>query len=439
MLKLYHEHPEFSEYSSFDTSTGKMNSLTSQEFHAMLTAPLPSLTGEYQQYVSMDGKEIFYGQTPSTHTRFPRRVYFQITRNCNLECPACFIKAHRDGEHVPFEAIKKIANFMAQQGLVEVRLTGGEPTLHPQFLEILHMFQSLGIYVSVATNGVINQHVLKDLAKKGGYWLICSLDGNKATHNSYRGDTYDKIIANLLYLKEHNPSLRIRLTSVLTKQNKNQLWHLGEVCRKIGAESITIIPLRPQVRNQSIRSSMLTAKEFRKVIETMIEVKTCLGVKFTTTIETDYKAQIEKDSIFTKKSSCAAGREGTNLDYNAATKQFQMYGCSYSPASDFTAASEIRQPFLAGTFSIDESEKFLSIWKDENRWILFRDLSLKSSECRECDYLQKHLCTGSCPIQNIDYDSLRLGTNVLEQLRKQMTETGEWYCYQHINDLRPSD
>lgn len=434
MLKLYHEHPEFNEYSSSDTATGKMRSLTAQEFQALLPGSLPPHSGEYLQHYSRNGVEVFYGQTPATHTRFPRRVYFQITRNCNLECPACFIKAHRGGAHVPLKAVRKMARFMARQGLVEVRLTGGEPTLYPHFLDILQIFREAGIYVSIATNGVISQRILDALVRIDGYWLICSLDGNKATHNSYRGDTYDTILSNLLFLKECLPSLRIRLTTVLTKQNMDQMWELGEVCRRIDAESITIIPLRPQVRDQSVKSSMVSAKEFRRVIETMVEVRSRLGVKFTTTIETDYKEQIEKDPVFTKRSSCAAGREGTNLDFDAETGRFLVYGCSYSPASDLLVPPEIRSPFLAGTFAPDEPEQFLSIWKDEERWTLFRDLSIKSAVCSDCLYLKNHCCTGSCPIQNIDYNSLRLETNVLEQLRKQITETGEWYCYQHIND-----
>ncbi len=434
MLKLFHEHPEFNEFSLFDTTTGRMSLLAAEDFNALLPGSLPEENGEYIQHAKWPGMELFFGAKPSTHTRFPRRIYFQITRSCNLECPACFIKAHRAGTHVPVNAVMQMISFLSRHGLAEVRLTGGEPTLHPNFIEILHAFQAAGVYVSVGTNGVINQRTLEALAEARGYWLICSLDGNKTTHNSYRGDTYDTILGNLRFLRERNPLLRIRLTTVLTRQNMDQMWHLGQVCREIGAESITIIPLRPQVRDPAIKSSMVTAREFRKVIETMVEVRAAMGVRFTTTIETDYKEQIERDPVFTKRSSCAAGREGTNLDYDEATKTFQVYGCSYSPASDLAASPEIRKPFLAGTFGLDEPEKFLTIWRDDLRWTLFRDLSLKSAACRECVYLHHNLCTGSCPIQNVDYDSLQLNKDVFEQLKKQVAATAEWYCYHQVTD-----
>ena len=128
----------------------------------------------------------------------------------------------------------------------------------------------------------------------------------------------------------------------------------------------------------------------------------------------------------------AAGREGTNLDYDAKNHEFLVYGCSYAPVSDLKAESTIRKPFLAGTFSPNNIPSFLDIWRDDTAWSLFRDLSLKSNDCQNCEYLMKHQCVGSCPIQNIDYSSLNFDNNMLEQLKDQICHTSEWYCYKKI-------
>ncbi|MFT3890018.1 MAG: radical SAM protein [Anaerolineales bacterium] len=420
----------------FDTQTGALTTVTAQEFQNAVPGGYPSKNGEYLQKIDGAGVTAFVGETPSTHTRFPRRVYFQVTRNCNLRCPACFIKAEKGSGHVPIQSIRKIAKFLGQNGLIEVRVTGGEPTSHPDLFEIIHTFQEQDVYVSVATNGVFEARIRDRLAEEKNIWLICSIDGDRETHNKYRGNTYDAILKNLLFLRNKNPSLRLRITTVLTTDNKNQMFELGELCRSIGAESITIIPLRPQVRDTEAKHWMVTASEFKTVIEDLVEAKKQLGIQFTTTIETDYKELIHKDSIFRKKSSCAAGREGTNLDYDAARDEFLVYGCSYSPASDLQATPEIRKPFLAGTFKRDNPSAFLGIWRDDSRWTLYRDLSLKPEECRQCIYLNKNLCTGSCPIQNIDYTSLHVERDVLDQLREQVTSTGEWYCYKRLEDCR---
>lgn len=431
MLKIFLESPEFNEFSKFDTKTGRLSPISKKDFEKYLP---DNFQIESKPIQRIDGKDatLFLGETPKTHTRFPRRIYFQITRNCNLECPACFIKAQKGGQHVPTSAVMEIATFMGQNGLMEVRLTGGEPTTHPDFFDILHKFQDENIYVSVATNGVLNPKMLDALCKEQNIWVICSVDGNRDTHNRYRPNTFDKIIQNLKYLKNKKPATRLRLTTVLTKENKKQMYELGQICKSVDAESITIIPLRPQVRDQKIKDEMVTAEEFKQVLDQLVEVQEKLGIRFTTTIETEYKTKIYSDPVFTKRSSCAAGREGANLDYDAESNEFLVYGCSYSPASDLLENPVIRKPFLAGTFSPDAIPTFLDIWRDDDAWTIFRDLSLKPSSCQNCEYLQGHQCTGSCPIQNIDYASLDIDKNVLEQLKRQIYRTGEWYCYHNI-------
>lgn len=160
----------------------------------------------------------------------------------------------------------------------------------------------------------------------------------------------------------------------------------------------------------------------------MIELKQKYGINFTTTIETIYKHEIMPDKIFVKKSSCAAGREGTNLDYDYEKKEFFLYGCSYSPACDLNEDERVRKPFLAGSFPFDQLKKLATIWQDDSRWIFFRNLDYKSSECNECNYYRVS-CTGSCPIQNLDLSILDIKEDIAQQLFKQLQKNGEWYCY----------
>ncbi|EKD49228.1 MAG: radical SAM protein [uncultured bacterium] len=435
MLKLYKEHPEFDEFTKFDTKTGKLVSITGEEFKAFLPEDFSTemASEEPIQKIETEDATIFMGETSGTHTKFPRRIYFQITRNCNLECSYCFIKAKKGAPDVPTKSIFEIAEFMGQYGLLEVRLTGGEPTIHPDFFDIVHKFKQEGIYVSVATNGLWGRKMRDELSKEEHLWIICSIDGPKEIHERYRPGTFNKIMENLKTLKNRNPSVRIRLTTVLTRENMNHIYDLGAVCQAVDAESITVIPLRPQVRDPNMVHQMVKGCEFKRVIEDLIRATEDYGIEFTTTMETNYKDKIFKDPIVRKRSSCAAGREATNLDYNAAVEEFQLYACSYSPAADLEALPVIRSPFLAGTFHVGNISKFLDIWRDDIAWQLFRDLSIRSEVCQVCKYLKGHQCTGSCPIQNVDLTKINVSNSVLEQLAKQIRGTSEWYCYQTLD------
>lgn len=434
MIRIYREHPEFGQYTRFDTTVGRLEDITQMEFEAVLSAGQvePTTGGDPIVRVETGEAAVFTGETPATHTRFPRRIYFQITRNCNLTCPYCFLSSGPGKPHVPLAAVKDVAAFTGRCGLTEVRLTGGEPTTHPDFFEIVDAFQANNVYVSVATNGVLSERVLEGLAARENLWLICSIDGDRETHNRYRPGTYDTIVGNLRRLRSRRASLRLRLTTVLTTANMNQVRKLGELTQSLGAESITIIPLRPQTRDLAASAEMVTAGQFRKVIEDMVAVMDETGVRMTTTLATDMEDYIHKDPIVRKRSSCAAGREAANLDYDARTGRFLVYGCSYSPAGDLDAEPEMRRPFLAGEFPADGVSDFLDIWRDERAWAIYRDPAFKWSQCHDCEYFKSHRCVGSCPIQNVDYSALNLDGDVLDQLKHQFVRTGEWYCYAKI-------
>lgn len=432
--KLLQEHPVFDEFTEFSTETGQLTPVTQAVFDQRLSAAPQrhADTGPGIDRHEGDGYSVFTGDLTPSHTRFPRRIYWQITRNCNLHCAYCFMKSEPGLAHVPTEALKTIARYMGLNGLLEARLSGGEPTSHPRFLDIVDTFRQHGIYVSVATNGVMSRRILDGLAERKNLWLIVSLEGGKAVHDSLRPGTFDPIIENLRYFKEKNPAARIRLTTVVSRKNKNDIFEVGRIAKSVGAESMTMIPLRPAVRSPDMLRELLSAREFEGAIKSLVRAGEAFGIAVRTTIETEYADGVQPDPIVRKRAACAAGREATNLDYDARRDLFFLYGCSYCPAPDLSAAPELRKPFVAGEFSPEDPGRFLEIWQDNEAWRIYRDPAFKSSECFACRYYTENRCIGSCPIQNLDYSVLDLSKDMTLQLKTQLSRSGEWYCYKRI-------
>lgn len=102
---------------------------------------------------------------------FPELVDLKITDYCPYGCKYCYQGSTTKGKHAPFETLERIAKELATLGCFEVALGGGEPTLHPQFREILHMFDDYGILVNFTTRNVTSltaeESVLKDPKFKG--------------------------------------------------------------------------------------------------------------------------------------------------------------------------------------------------------------------------------------------------------------------------------
>ncbi len=82
----------------------------------------------------------------------------EVTDRCNLTCPTCYAGSSPNyGRHRTLEEIKKMLDVVVanEKEPDVVQISGGEPTIHPQFFEILDYAKSLPIrHLMVNTNGI---------------------------------------------------------------------------------------------------------------------------------------------------------------------------------------------------------------------------------------------------------------------------------------------
>jgi 7,8-dihydro-6-hydroxymethylpterin dimethyltransferase len=81
----------------------------------------------------------------------------EITSSCNLTCPMCYAASGPGGKHLSLaDAKRQIDRLVEVEGRAEIcQLSGGEPTIHPQFDQIVEYALSREIdYVMINTNGI---------------------------------------------------------------------------------------------------------------------------------------------------------------------------------------------------------------------------------------------------------------------------------------------
>jgi uncharacterized radical SAM superfamily Fe-S cluster-containing enzyme len=97
-------------------------------------------------------------QTRTDHEQHSCLAIIEINQACNLACPVCFADATDiHGSHLPITKIEAMLDaLVASEGEPDlVQLSGGEPTIHPQFFEILDAVKLRPIrHVMINTNGV---------------------------------------------------------------------------------------------------------------------------------------------------------------------------------------------------------------------------------------------------------------------------------------------
>ena len=117
-------------------------------------------------------------------------IYFYLTEGCNLRCRHCWIEPPHQSSKRQYPALDpEIFRHILEQakplGLSTVKLTGGEPLMHPRIGELLGILREERIRFNVETNGVLcTPGLAQDLVRSGMYHISVSLDGADATPTS---------------------------------------------------------------------------------------------------------------------------------------------------------------------------------------------------------------------------------------------------------------
>lgn len=84
----------------------------------------------------------------------PELVDVKITDYCSFGCTFCYQDSTPKGKHASLEQIERVIAVLREAEVFEVAIGGGEPTLHPQFVEILKRFRAAGIVPNFTTRSL---------------------------------------------------------------------------------------------------------------------------------------------------------------------------------------------------------------------------------------------------------------------------------------------
>lgn len=157
----------------------------------------------------------------------------ELTNVCNLNCQHCygaFSKTIKP-EFVSFDWIKNSLDDFNKLHIRKIALTGGEATIHPQFLDISLLLIKNGFDVCIFTNGYNCRLIKKLLEECKEYHLTIkvSLDGLGDTHNQIRGNpnAYSRAIETIETISKYSNVTLYISTSVL-RQNIDEIGALED-------------------------------------------------------------------------------------------------------------------------------------------------------------------------------------------------------------------
>ncbi|NJE85215.1 GTP 3',8-cyclase MoaA [Thermococcus sp. CX2] len=172
--------------------------------------------------------------------RFGRPVTnlrISLTRDCNFRCFFC----HREGQHfnarlelTPAE-IERLVRIASRLGIKKVKLTGGEPTVRDDILEIVRRIKPYVADLSMTTNGSRLKELSKPLAEAG-------LDRVNVSLHSLRPEVYkritgvdmlDTVLEGIDEAVKYLSPVKLNMT-VMKGLNDGEIWDMIEFAAKTG-------------------------------------------------------------------------------------------------------------------------------------------------------------------------------------------------------------
>lgn len=178
----------------------------------------------------------FYEKVHSRKAPFPIDAQVELTYRCNLDCIHCYCKGSRNKEkELTAVEFKKIFDEIYRQGCLWLALTGGEPLIREDFLEIYTYAKEKGFIISVLTNGqLFSKEIIKFLEKAPPYSIEVTLNG--MTKNTYESisqvdGSFFRAIENIKDLARSKLPLIIKTN--LLKQNKEEVVRIKKWAENI--------------------------------------------------------------------------------------------------------------------------------------------------------------------------------------------------------------
>jgi len=176
----------------------------------------------------------------------PVTLELHLTNKCNIKCNYCMYKDKRDKQTLSLEDAKTIIHKIKAMGTKGLTFSGGgEPTIHPNFQEIIQFTKEVGLDIGLITNGVeYIDPILEYLT-----WVRFSVDAyDKKTYKKIKGtDRFDEVIQNIDYCvaRKHEQSLPVTIgfQMVLTENNYMELIPTLTLAEKLCVDYFQFRPL----------------------------------------------------------------------------------------------------------------------------------------------------------------------------------------------------
>lgn len=327
---------------------------------------------------------------PSLQRRTHTNAVWEITLKCNLACSHCGSRAGDERvEELSTEEAFDLIRQMAEVGIREVSLIGGEAFLRKDWLELAAAITKAGMVCTMTTGGYgISQHTAERMAEAGIKAVSVSVDGLEKTHNGLRGRerSFQSCLDTMGYLTR--AGVLVGCNTQLNRLSAVELPLLYETLREHGMKAWQLqmtVPMGRAADNAEILFQPAELLDFYPILARIVKRAFTQGVLISSGNNIGYYGPYERlfrgggdPKEWTFWQGCQAGLAVLGIEADGAIK-----GCPSLPTGPYTGG-HIRDRSLRDivantpelTLNLNESTEHL--------W----------GFCQTCDYAR--VCKGGC-------------------------------------------
>ena len=333
------------------------------------------------------------GRNESANGAIPRlnQLYFYLTEGCNLACRHCWLAPRHDttGSRypcLPVESFETAIREAKPLGLSGVKLTGGEPLLHPRFIRLLEIVRREELNLTVETNGLLcTPENAAEIARPPQPFVSVSIDGvDAATHEWVRGvpgsfQAALQAVRNLVAA-----GIRPQVIFSVMRVNAGQVDGIVRLAEELGAASVKFNVVQPTARGEKLH-------EAQEVLHVAELVELGRHVERELALRTSLRLFYDYPQAFRAMSRIASG-DGCGV--------CGVLGILGVIASGHYALCGIGEQVPDLVFGEVGKDRLEQIWKEHQVLRALREGLPERLEgvCARC--LMKHRCLGSCVAQN---------------------------------------
>ena len=176
--------------------------------------------------------------TEASWSKSPRQVSIALTNVCDLCCRYCYAPKHKASLHT--ESVLRWLKELDTEGCLGIGFGGGEPTLHPDFVNICkRVAGETQLAVTFTTHGHRLTPKLVESLKGSIHFARISIDGVGSTYERQREKPFAHLLRGVDLIASLSP---FGINVVVNEHTVTELDALSELAHKVGASELLLLP-----------------------------------------------------------------------------------------------------------------------------------------------------------------------------------------------------